>query len=589
MYSQITEELIRKRLDTISDLRYKAPDKALEIAEKNYLEAQQLSNDTLIGKATNLYGIQVWMASDYYKAKKLFKEAISLFNDKQKLAPLMNLGIINAELGKLDSAYFYMNNVIQEKLRNGEDSTRIITPTTNLAEILRVSGNYAEAIEKLSSIKSLVYNSTDIQKIITFNNTLGVLLINIEDYQSALEVFHENIELAESDSNIVLKAKAISNIGLIYSHQKKYELAREYYQKSLALKKDANNKKTIGVTTFNIAESYLHDNDLIQAEQYTIQSLNLFSEIDNKKGLVLSNKLLGDIYSAQKLYKQADKRYGIAEELGNEINIKDDLTHLYSSISAHQEKQGNYLNALNYYKKYFELNDSLFDEKKQKRIDVLKIQLERYKDQAEIQQQQDIIEKNNHKLKNRAIILTFLAIIALLLGFLWIISKIKNRNQKLANKLLQEKFEEFKASNIHLATNRNETNNDNEAIKEITLTNRNKDILQLKDILHISTKSGTGTAYYYCKTEDKEYVKEDSQTLKNLVKILAPYGFVQIHKSHIVNSFHITKHASKDLLLSNESSLPIGRSFKENLNNMSFIEKPQINKKELNSSSVKGV
>lgn len=71
----------------------------------------------------------------------------------------------------------------------------------------------------------------------------------------------------------------------------------------------------------------------------------------------------------------------------------------------------------------------------------------------------------------------------------------------------------------------------------------------------------------------KEKVYRIPQTLRNILKML-PYQFTQCHRTIIVNLQHIENMNSKEIFLSNQKSIPIGRTYLYSLrkNFMSMIK-----------------
>jgi len=53
------------------------------------------------------------------------------------------------------------------------------------------------------------------------------------------------------------------------------------------------------------------------------------------------------------------------------------------------------------------------------------------------------------------------------------------------------------------------------------------------------------------------------ETLSNWQVTLKPYGFIQVHKSYIINNSHIKKVTGNEITTMNDKKVPFGRSFKE--------------------------
>ena len=93
----------------------------------------------------------------------------------------------------------------------------------------------------------------------------------------------------------------------------------------------------------------------------------------------------------------------------------------------------------------------------------------------------------------------------------------------------------------------------------ITLTNREKTVLQLGDILYIKAERGAVQVV----TAGEKYW--DWQLLKHYAAILPEGLFVQSHKSYLVNRLHVKELKATTLSLSNGNALNVGKTYRENL------------------------
>jgi len=592
--SQVTEELVLNQIDSLKELRGKERETSLPIAVKAYENAKTLENNKLIGIIANEYGIILWLDNDFIGAEQIFKESIPIAEFNERLRLQTNLAAVYYDLGKVDSAFFYNEKVISD-LKTIGDSINLVRPTLSMIQLLKQTGNYSEALERILSIKKLVSETEDFGLINRYNNLFGNTLMDLKDYSAAINQFEYNIKFIESieDQNYQIraledKARALNNIGLSYFHLKDRKKAIEYYDQALEINKETNSIRSIGITTFNKAEAYLDENDLIKAELYAIESYNIFKDINEKKGEMVSNAVLGDIYTQRNLFNKADEKYITAEQMAVEMNLTSDLLALYENWSELKEKQKDYKTALKYYKERRVLNDSLFNTEKQQRIDVLRTQYEVFKKDTELERKQKGKQTRNFLM----ILLSLCGISLLSIGLAFYAFKKRNKEVEIKEEVLKnslmdrnaELFNKEGDSDLSLDMQSERSTNENLKSKSPTLTliNRNKDKLLLKEITHISTKGGIGVAHYYY--TDRKEPFEDYQTLKNLIEYLKSLGFIQIHKSHLINTKHFVDGNLEKIKLSNGKTLDIGRAFKKNVrafyrslekhkNQVSFIRK----------------
>ena len=80
------------------------------------------------------------------------------------------------------------------------------------------------------------------------------------------------------------------------------------------------------------------------------------------------------------------------------------------------------------------------------------------------------------------------------------------------------------------------------------------------DIIYLEAESN------YCKINTIKGTTVVSYTLKKCEEILSGLPFVRVHKSYLINFNYLTKMSGATIYLANNTDIPIGRSYKENVN-----------------------
>lgn len=86
--------------------------------------------------------------------------------------------------------------------------------------------------------------------------------------------------------------------------------------------------------------------------------------------------------------------------------------------------------------------------------------------------------------------------------------------------------------------------------------------IKISDIYYITSDSD----YTELHTSDKKYLT--SKSLRHWEEFLESASFLRIHKSYIVNANRIHKISGGQVVLENHQSLPIGRAYKSDLNDL---------------------
>ena len=187
-------------------------------------------------------------------------------------------------------------------------------------------------------------------------NDIGLLhsrTNNIRD--DATDLLKFAIKVAEAVGLDERAGASYSNLGQITEGKGKKELAIEYYKKAITIFKKCGNPRYQRITYHNLATLYLDEHNYNKAEEMINEALKL-GFASNKENFMLYTALAsiaGGKHDFAKAFQFMKKAEDCAD--GGERD-KRNLTKIYSEI---YEKSGNPTKALEYYKKYSALRDSV--------------------------------------------------------------------------------------------------------------------------------------------------------------------------------------------------------------------------------------
>jgi tetratricopeptide (TPR) repeat protein len=258
----------------------------------------------------------------------------------------------------------------------------------------------------------------------------GVVFWYQDNYPKALDSYFKALKIAEHLNNRLLISRALANIGLVYSSKKEFTKALDYYNKALKIKQDIGDKRAVAIILSNIAQIYNDKNENINALQYYEKALKIDEIVEDNKGLIALNyagigsvyKKQGDFYNAKEYYVKAlniaqtikdkvlissilinigtlyfvQKNYEVAEnslqealktaiEIGDLNNKRD----AYQQLSGVYEKINRWDLSLENYKKYVEVQDSIFNEDNTKKTVRLEMNFEFDKKETATKLEQD--------------------------------------------------------------------------------------------------------------------------------------------------------------------------------------------------------
>ncbi|WP_309939882.1 tetratricopeptide repeat protein [Aureibacter tunicatorum] len=332
--------------------------------------------------------------------------------------------------------------------------------------------------------KSLKINEKYNEKhIVSINlNTIGISYWTQGEYDKALEYFLKTVEMCEEDSHYIGMGSAYINIGIIYKAYGQYHKAIKYQEKAIAAHEKIENFDGIIAARSNIGLNYVYLKEyekaleeLKIAEELLIQSNNenntvaiyiyeyrgqAYDELGDydkaltnyNKALELSKKLNGvksmtsnmihvaDVYIKKKQYAKVEGILNEAIEKAEKMNFNSIVQDAYLKKSEFFEKINDKEAALNAYKSYSALKDSIFNTEKSKQIAEMQVKYE-----ADKKEKENLIYKAKSE---RQTIIS--ATIGLSLTLLLILTAILFKNysaKRKTNKVLEGQKEELEKKN----------------------------------------------------------------------------------------------------------------------------------------------
>lgn len=322
-----------EKVDAINNLSYQlrriSPEDSYEYALLAVKLADQINYPKGRAEAMKNTGIYLVNKGDYDQALDFFVKALSMAeeeNDKKFQSKLLNnIAVVYQRLNRYDQSLLYHQKSlkISEELK---DSTGIVLSLTNI----------------------------------------GVFYDDQKLFQKALNYYFRALEFSSIIEDDQSTATIYNNVGKIYDAQGEYEKAIKQFNNSISLCEKSGDTKLLSVTEHNLAltrfrQALNEENDeqkknlLLESLAYTINSKVLKEEINNQKGLLVTNRLLGLIYS----------------ELGD------------------------YENAFKFQNEYLKLKDKIYNEETSAKIDEIETRYEREREIKEAREREIMIQDRN--------------------------------------------------------------------------------------------------------------------------------------------------------------------------------------------------
>lgn len=242
------------------------------------------------------------------KGKQFADEAISLaekLHQPSKLAAAYNYKGLNCSAQGDDTlALAWYKRALALHMQTG-NTLRIGTTYNNIAISLVNLSKYPEALEYHGKALAIFERLHEVKRVAASLNNIGVIYLYVADYNKALEYYFKALTLAEQQRGEEAIKDASTNIGLVYDHLSNFQKALEYHNRAAVIARKEGDKRSIANSLGNLGNVY-HDMDSsAKAIALYRQALAINETLGDKRGIASCYGNLGIVYNSTGDYGKA--------------------------------------------------------------------------------------------------------------------------------------------------------------------------------------------------------------------------------------------------------------------------------------------
>lgn len=259
--------------------------------------------------------------------------------------------------------------------RKAEDLARRIGDTPGLAQAFTSSGithaqqgAWVRALNYFLKALRLKEEAGDQQGMAGLLSNIGVVHGRLNDEERAL-LYHlravRYFQLAQDEQGL---AYTYNNIGVIYMDKGQYDQALDNLLAALELKRKLRDTPGLASTFLNIGITYFMQNIDGRALENYQQSAKLYETIGDKHGLAEAMQRIATLYLRRKDARRALDIATRALQLSRETSSRAVERNVLKVCADASATLGDAPAALEYFRQFTALKDSLFNEESAKRI-----------------------------------------------------------------------------------------------------------------------------------------------------------------------------------------------------------------------------
>ncbi|WP_161625349.1 ATP-binding response regulator [Flavobacterium suncheonense] len=315
-----------------------------------------------------------------------------------------------------------------------------------IAALIKQAGRHLMNLESEQSLmiaKRALAEALKAEDDLLIAKSYNVIALNFEefsDYEKAIDFYNKGLAYAMKTDNDTIKDWLHNNLGNVYAFRKRdSKKAIEYYKKSLIYSNRIDTPIEKAYLDLNIASAYFSDEQYKAGYPYLKRAEKTVLESDEVEAKISMYSLLGSYYTYTKEYDKAEKSFKQSLYYCNQDKPELVETHaveVYDDFATHYFKRGDYKNAYLYLDKYNTQKDKIYNDERTNTTKFAGLQIELDESKRQI----DKIESENFKFQrslkqSKVIVFLFIAILAILLLYVYTLFKSYKRRIKINSEL----------------------------------------------------------------------------------------------------------------------------------------------------------
>lgn len=396
-----------------------------------------------------------WYDKAYDSSFAMIDSGISL-SIKQKSDPeiayfINEKGVNYWQLGDFSKALPQFLLSLEAIERTG-DEQRIAFALTNLSACYVRIGNYEKALDAALRSLKIKENGGDELAIAKSLLNVGGIQNKLGNFDKSLEYSTMAYQIFEKREEYKYMAMCLVNLGVAYKKQDKWDKSRDHYIRAQYAYEKTDEPKSLSAVLNHLGGIDLEIGDPDRAFHNFMRAYTINKEYSDRFGMATSQ--IG-IARALLMMDNPSGAYPYlidAQKTAQEIGSNEIQKNAYLYLSDYYEKNKQYALALEAFKEFSQLSDTLLNQENKKNTNELQMRYETEKKEQEIKilkQEQEIsdlkiTEQEQHIWQQRNMIWTIVLGLALFVAIVLVffnryrLMQLKTRHRLERNTLLME-------------------------------------------------------------------------------------------------------------------------------------------------------
>ncbi len=347
LYSVLPEERDTNRLHVLLNLyaEYMYIDhiKAQELVDEYMSISEEIDNPKFLATAYNISGIQHNMTSDYNSSLEAYKKSKAYYEEigdyRYVGLVLNNMSNSLRSLGRLPEALNYQMESLKVKKESGLSPEDVAPSYWNIANLISDIGKYDEANEWYRKALRIYEELNSEYDIMNIRHAIALNHREMDSLELAIPVINEYVVYSRKNKHYNSLAGGLDNLGGIAFDRGDYEQAEMYYLESLDIAEKHGEADLPGLIQRRLARLYKKQGDLEKALPYAEKALASSEKFETRKKQITDYLILSEIYEGTGDEVVALDYYKKYHELNDEILSKENIDKMNEMELTFQTKE----------------------------------------------------------------------------------------------------------------------------------------------------------------------------------------------------------------------------------------------------------
>ncbi len=373
------------------------------------------------------------LALDYYKKAYLLSETRDHKNDQVFIAVAIgNVLDLNGEIGEALNWY----NTALETAGTSAAKQHLSHIHNNLGNLYMKIGSFPQSLKHYQNSLDIKREQGDSQGIANALMNMSIFYLRTGNYGRSLEYQNQALPLLQSLGDKPALASIYNSISVCYRNLEDYDKAFEYNRKALKLYQELGKTAKVASSYNNLGVLYLAIGDLHQARENYLKSYEQKRGSQDMQSILSSLVNLADISLKLQQYEDTRRYLKQAREVQSKTQFYDLSRTLFKIHADFYEETKNYHDALQYFKAYHAISDSLSNVQKLKQLQELETKYELREKEKNIElltrnnELSQLALQNSSRLRNYLIIIIALILLISLI-LIWLYTSVLRLSRQL--------------------------------------------------------------------------------------------------------------------------------------------------------------